>query len=518
MIHKKREEVEVPHYIRNIGMMVGAPLIGSLLGPIGAPIGLLTFAAGALETATWLEGKLTRPTHVAHISKESISEIFRLAGVKNLDQDGVKVTVIDTFENYTDVYLKAPMGMNVKTLEEKIGILSTYYRNRCFIIPESERRTNQFYIDEEEEEENNKKIKKWYEKQTKEERREAREKEKERKKRFPKPDPLRNGFGVVPIRIYTTVLKDFIPFKHIGIEEKERLHSLVFYYGKSRDGWEKVDLSEGHCLIAGETASGKSVLLHVILLQLMLNYTPEQLEIQICDFKEGVEFNVYENCQHVTYYSTDYSPDSVKAYLDGLFQEMSERNQLFHTIPGVTKISEYNAKCAPEKRIPRKIVVMEEMVTLMDSKEVKEMFGRLSALARNAGIHIIGTTQRPSKDVISSLLKCNMAIRFGLLTADANNSRIIIDVEGCEQLKGKGNGLLKNGSKINEFQAMYISNENIHALLHYMEKGPRFNRLDWRSGTYPTLEGDNLQSLFDEHEDGENMDDTTESSFFDQLV
>ena len=453
---RMKEEKPMPKWKLNTMLMMGSPVIAPLLGPVGPLVGALAFTQGMIEPAKKLQ-KLLIDNKSHYVSKEMIDEIFRLSGIKNSDGETVTVNVIDTKENYCDVYLKCPLGVDQETVKKKIGILSTFYRNRSYIVPPHQEEHSTF-----------------------------------------KKDKLRQGFSVIHVRIYTTQLSSVIPFRHVKLEPKDQENKLIFYYGKSRDGYEMIDLSEGHILIAGETGSGKSVLLHVILIQLMLNYSPEQLEIEICDFKEGVEFNCYESCQHVTYYSTDYSADAVKQYLEGLFAEMKERNALIKSIPGCTKLSEYNAKCDPKFRIPRKLVVLEEMVTMMDNKEVKEEFGKLSSLARNAGIHIIGTTQRPSRDVISSLLKCNMAIRFGLLTADENNSKIIIDSDGCEKLRGKGNGILKHGSQMYEFQAMYITNPQIYQLIDCMKRGPHFKRRNWRTGEYEGYEGVPLTELLNQ--------------------
>lgn len=452
---KAKEENLMPKWKLNTLLMAGAPFVSPLFGPLASVVGILSFTQGMIEPAKKLQ-KLVVGGKANHVNKEMIDEIFRLSGLKNYDGETVKVNVIDVKDNYCDVYLKCPLGVDEESVAKKIGVLSTFYRNRCYLVPPFEDH------------------------------------------RVSPKDKLRSGFGVVHVRIYTTQLSSIIPFRYVELNGKEKKEKLVFYYGKSRDGYEKIDLSEGHILIAGETGSGKSVLLHVILLQLMLNYSPEELEIEICDFKEGVEFNCYENCQHVSYYSTDYSHDSVKQYLEGIFSEMKERNAMIKSIPGCTKLSEYNQKCEPNKRIPRKLVVLEEMVTMMDNKEIKEEFGKLSSLARNAGIHIIGTTQRPSRDVISSLLKCNMAIRFGLLTADENNSKIIIDMEGCEKLKGKGNGILKHGSQVYEFQAMYVTNPEIYQLVDCMKRSPHFKRRNWRTGEYEGVDSTSLKELLNQ--------------------
>ena len=474
---KQKEEEVMPRWKMNTLMMATSPFVAPLFGTVGMVLGAMAFTQGMIEPAKKLQ-KLVVGGKKTYVNKEIIDEIFRLSGIKNYDGETVTVNVIDEKSNYCDVYLKCPMGVDEELVKKRIGALSTFYRNRCYLVPAHEEEIQH------------------------------------------KIDKLRNGFGIIHVRIYTTQLSNTIPFRHVELSEKEKKEKLVFYYGKSRDGYEKVDLSEGHILIAGETGSGKSVLLHVILIQLMLNYSPEELEIEICDFKEGVEFNCYESCQHVTYYSTDYSHDAVKQYLEGIFSEMKERNAMIKSIPGCTKLSEYNKKCEPNKRIPRKLVVLEEMVTMMDNKEVKEEFGKLSSLARNAGIHLIGTTQRPSRDVISSLLKCNMAIRFGLLTADENNSKIIIDMEGCERLKGKGNGILKHGSQMYEFQGMYITNPQIYELIDCMKRGPRFKRRNWRTGEYEGVDSLSLKDLLNQPDFIHAVEDATiqSLSFQEQLA
>ena len=90
-------------------------------------------------------------------------------------------------------------------------------------------------------------------------------------------------------------------------------------------------------------------------------------------------------------------------------------------------------------------------------------------LGRAAGIHLIISTQQPTVNVITSLIKANISCRIALKTATVSNSMVVLDHKGAERLTGKGDALLKLPGEVNpiRFQAPYIGTDDITPVVQH---------------------------------------------------
>ena len=213
-------------------------------------------------------------------------------------------------------------------------------------------------------------------------------------------------------------------------------------------------ISEGpHWIICGQTGSGKSVAMNFILNSMMVKSDPKELRLSIVDPKM-VEFAKFKGCPYML---TDPVTNMSDAY--GLMQylawEMDRRYELLTRL-GVRDILTYHQKFNASEDARKKVndeympyivcVIDEYNDMVMQEKTVEEPIIRLGQKARACGISLMIATQRPSADVITPLLKANCPARIGLKTADSVNSRIILDEDGCEQLRGYGDAYIKTGS------------------------------------------------------------------------
>ena len=98
--------------------------------------------------------------------------------------------------------------------------------------------------------------------------------------------------------------------------------------------------------------------------------------------------------------------------------------------------------------------------------------GIRTQLGRAAGIHLIISTQQPTGNVITSLIKANISCRIALKTATVNNSMVVLDRKGAEKLTGKGDALLKLPGEVNpiRFQAPMIETADISPVVKYWSK------------------------------------------------
>ena len=199
-----------------------------------------------------------------------------------------------------------------------------------------------------------------------------------------------------------------------------------------------------HALIAGTTGSGKSTLLHTIIMSTLLNYSPDEAQLYLVDFKEGVEFKTYSklNLPSIRVVAIDCEREFGLNILKELQKEMKRRYDLFKREADREEISDYRKVTG--KKIPKILVVFDEVQELFrgsgeDSitKECEAILGELLTLGRAAGIHIILASQ--NFNLISSIkptLFAHAAIRIAIKgSEDSANSVLGDNNPGAKQLQ-----------------------------------------------------------------------------------
>ena len=191
-----------------------------------------------------------------------------------------------------------------------------------------------------------------------------------------------------------------------------------------------------HVLIAGTTGSGKSVMLNSWITTLMMRTRPDELRMILVDPKQ-VEMVNYNGAPHLlTDVITD--PTKVVSALRWSVGEMEARYRALAAV-GVRNLASYNKVPNLEKK-PYIIFVIDELADLMvyAANEVEDLITRIAQKARAVGIHLVLTTQRPSVDVITGLMKANIPSRIAFNVSSMIDSRVIIDMPGAEKLLGRG--------------------------------------------------------------------------------
>lgn len=197
-----------------------------------------------------------------------------------------------------------------------------------------------------------------------------------------------------------------------------------------------------HLLIAGETNSGKSIALHVLLTSIILNKKSSELKLALADFKL-VELNIFENSKYL-YNDIVYELDTFETLLDSLLSETQKRLELFKQ-SNIKNIGEY----LKTKPMPYILFVIEELasITLIDDKEIKERLeNKLSVLAskcRAVGIHIIITVQKANNKIISSNIKTNIPGRLALKVNSIADSQLMVGNGDAIKLLGNGDAILE---------------------------------------------------------------------------
>jgi len=192
-----------------------------------------------------------------------------------------------------------------------------------------------------------------------------------------------------------------------------------------------------HLLVAGTTGSGKSVWLNQLILTLLTTKNPSEVQFYMIDIKQ-VELTVFEDFPHVQSVVTDVN--EAIALLNQLIKEMNRRYDLFKKC-NVKNIAHYN-KQFPNK-LPYIICVVDEYAELSSrDNRVHEHVASLSQLARAAGIHLVIATQRPSVDVIPSIIKSNLPSKIGFYCSNTRTYLTFLNTKPPHELLGNGDGTM----------------------------------------------------------------------------
>lgn len=245
---------------------------------------------------------------------------------------------------------------------------------------------------------------------------------------------------------------------------------IKFNIGKSSNKTITLDLKENpHTYVVGTTGSGKSVMTKVILTSIVNLYSPNEVELYLCDLKM-VELNLFRNLQHTKKFV--YTVEDTTEVISNLLEETRRRYNLFMENE-VTNIFEYN-KLKGVKKLKYQVLYIEEIVMLLEdkNKSAMKLLKQLIAISRASGCYVFLTTQRPDNTVIDNIVKANINNRIVLKCEDRKNSVVALDEEGAEKLRGNGHGFIKNGANIGEFQGYFITDDQVKDYtLKYQNKG-----------------------------------------------
>lgn len=228
-----------------------------------------------------------------------------------------------------------------------------------------------------------------------------------------------------------------------------------------------------HMLIAGATGTGKSVTINTLLLSLLYKHSPDILKMILVDPKR-VELSLYNGIPHLI---TPVIVDTKKVVnaLRWAVREMEKRYERLSEA-AARDIFSYNTKQAEKKAelMPFIVIVIDELADLMAAhgRDVEAAIVRLAQMARAVGIHLVVSTQRPSVEVITGLIKANITTRIALQVASQVDSRTILDMSGAETLLGNGDMLYQAGdvSKPRRLQGAFVSEKEVKDVVKFIKQ------------------------------------------------
>ncbi len=252
-----------------------------------------------------------------------------------------------------------------------------------------------------------------------------------------------------------------------------------------------------HLLIAGSTGSGKSVGINMLINSLIYSKHPSEVKFVITDPKK-IELSFYKKLnKHYLAVSPDLNEEIITNPQNALLVLKSVEIEMEHRYDklakaGVRNIVDYNKKVANPKikpadtdkmkhyKLPYIVVIIDELADLMmtSGKEVEAPIARLAQLARAVGIHLVVATQRPSVNVITGVIKANFPARIAYQVATKIDSRTILDMNGAEQLLGRGDMLFLPGGlpKPIRMQNAFISTDEVEKVTNFIYTQTGFSK------------------------------------------
>lgn len=249
-----------------------------------------------------------------------------------------------------------------------------------------------------------------------------------------------------------------------------------------------------HLLVAGQTGSGKSVMINTLLCSLLYRNAPSDMKLILVDPKQ-VEMAPYQDIPHLLT-PVIVEPEKTISALKWAVNEMERRYSLLAE-EKVRDIKSYNDKVknktvgvadedgniqqVDEGHMPYVVIVIDELADLMmvAARDVEALIVRIAQKARAVGIHLVLATQRPSVDVITGLIKANVPARIAFTVASQVDSRTILDQIGAEKLLGQGDMLMKTASmpKPKRIQGAWVMDQEVLKITDHlrMQSAPQYN-------------------------------------------
>ena len=229
-----------------------------------------------------------------------------------------------------------------------------------------------------------------------------------------------------------------------------------------------------HALLIGMPGSGKSNLLHVLIVSLAEMYSPEELEIFLVDFKGGVEFKNYavHKLPHARVVAIETEQEFGLSVLRGMDAELTRREKTCRGA-GVSNIADYRKET--RNKMPRTLLIVDEFHELFGdeeaaSREALNIVERIARQGRSFGMHMVLASQSISSLPLPRSIKDQIGVRIVMQCSDAESRTVLADDNGAARLLNRAgeaiyndqNGLIEGN---NRFQAALLERDERNSRL-----------------------------------------------------
>ena len=209
------------------------------------------------------------------------------------------------------------------------------------------------------------------------------------------------------------------------------------------------EYSEHHTLIGGRSGSGKSNLVNVIIQNIAYLYSPDEVELFLLDYKDGVEFNSYTQpyLTHASLIAVNSNVSYGVSFLEYILEEKNRRSELFKKTNS-KDFKEYREKTT--NKLSRIVIIIDEFQTLFTTKDkmkIEQIFAEILRKGRSFGIHLILSTQTLSGVDVGSMsqLKSQIGNRIALAMGQEESMAFLsMNNEAAVKLKGKPEAIYNN--------------------------------------------------------------------------
>jgi DNA segregation ATPase FtsK/SpoIIIE, S-DNA-T family len=307
---------------------------------------------------------------------------------------------------------------------------------------------------------------------------------------FGKNIELEGDYKKFELTVYQKGLVKELSYKYKDLETAIKGLKIPIVCGKDRNGnWIVYDaITEPNALISGEPGSGKSTQLRSILTTLIQYKSADELHLYLGDLKMS-EFHLFKGVQHVK--GVAVFPEELEKMLQKVYKEMLSRAKILNAA-GVMHID----KLPADKKVPYILLAIDEIVMVMDNKELKKMLVQIDSLGRALGIYNILSLQRPSHDILDTKIRSLLTVRMGFRTVDTTNSKMI-GTSGSEKISrdAPGRFILKRDT-LDEIQAPYLHEDKAEEILKRYKSNEWENDLECHSEPVEVIEEITEDDLF----------------------
>jgi DNA segregation ATPase FtsK/SpoIIIE, S-DNA-T family len=276
---------------------------------------------------------------------------------------------------------------------------------------------------------------------------------------FGKNIELEGDYKKFELKVYQNGLVKELIYRYDDIETAIKELKVPIVCGRDRNGkWIVYDaVIEPNALISGEPGSGKSTQLRSILTTLIKYKSPEELHLYLGDLKLS-EFHLFKGVQNVK--SVSVLPEELEKMLKSVHKKLLERGKLLNKY-GVMHVDDL----PQDMKVPYILLAIDEIVMVMDNKEIKKMVVQIASLGRALGIYTILSLQRPSHDILDTKIRSLLTVRMGFRTVDLSNSKMI-GTPGSEKISRDTPGrMILKRDKLVEIQAPYLTDKKAKRVL-----------------------------------------------------
>jgi DNA segregation ATPase FtsK/SpoIIIE, S-DNA-T family len=274
------------------------------------------------------------------------------------------------------------------------------------------------------------------------------------------------------LTVYKTQLPKKVTYRYSEIHSLINGMLLPIVCGKDRHGkWHVYDaVNNPNCLLFGQPGSGKSSMLHNILVTLIQYYSADELHLYLGDLKMS-EFGIYEGVKHVK--SLSFLTNELAPALKHIKEkELPRRGKLLkkYRVRHISKV--------PKRERPPFIVVCVDEFVMIKDEEIMTTLLQIASLGRACGIFVILSMQRPSHTILSTDVRAVLSVRMGFRTVDLRNA-MMGETPGSEKISvdTPGRFLLRMDDLI-ELQAPFISEDEAEKILE------KYKFSDWKNNSF----------------------------------